>query len=93
MPFVYNVIICKYRLFDFENQVRSRLPGRLGRGPFGESCIIRQTPATVNRQAVTRDAASFIESSRTYLPFRFAAEIAGTKVDWDGEPKKGIITK
>ena len=40
---------------------------------------------------MTIDAPSFIESSRTYVPVRFAAQALGCNVGWDGTEKAVII--
>lgn len=40
---------------------------------------------------MTIDAPSFIESSRTYVPVRFAAQALGCSVGWDGTEKAVII--
>jgi len=37
----------------------------------------------MNRKEATMDAVSFIESGRTYIPIRNAAEGLGFHVEWD----------
>lgn len=46
---------------------------------------------TVNGEQKTMDTEPFIQSDRTYVPLRFAAEAFGEKVQWDNSNRTAII--
>ena len=61
------------------------------KGDTKVSFVIGNTEITVNDNAVSTDAASFVRDGRTYVPVRFAAQSLGATVGWDSNSKTVVM--